>query len=62
MKWNNTMPPLPAHVTFLEMVNHSVRVLYVNGFITRKEREKIWSRVEKDYYKEMQEAMTDGKK
>lgn len=51
-KFNKTMPPLPSHVTFLEMVNHSIRVLYVNGFITRHQREEIWRKVEKEYKRE----------
>lgn len=61
MKYHNAMPALPSYTTFLEVVNHSIKVLYTHGFITRAEREKIWQRVEEDYCKEMKGVEDNGK-
>lgn len=52
---NNTIHPLPNHITLAEMVNHSIKVLYTHGFITFKEREKIAQRLIKRFKKEQEE-------
>jgi hypothetical protein len=51
MKYNNQLP-LPNGMTFLEACNFSVKLLYTHGFITRKQREVIWQKIEDDYWKE----------
>lgn len=58
MKYNNQLP-LPNGMTFLEACNFSVKLLYTHGFISKKDRENIWQRIENNYWEESKKAGLD---
>ena len=50
-KFERTMPPAPG-ITFLDRINHSISVLYVHGFLTDAEKNRVRARLNKEIAKE----------